>query len=734
MATIVAATGAAGNWTDGTAWVGGTAPTAADDAQITTLTTSITINAGAVARSADFATCTGTITFGSTGTLTLGDATAGLSNIAINIPSGMTFAPDAASVITFISTSSTQQTVAINSGYTMGNLTFNSASNGNYAMTGAITTASTSTVTLTDGTLHTDGVTDNGAYTHSWGLFRVNTGTASRTITFGNSSISLASSSPFPGSTITGQTVTANTATITFTNANPTPGFSGQNWNGLSVVYNGGGTLALSAVSGSIGTLANLTVNGTAAKTDILSLSGNLTITNSLVLAGQSPTNRILVQSTTVGTARTITNSGATMTWSNVDFMDITLGTAYDASGITGGCGDCDGNTNITFTTQTTRYWVGGTGSWSSTGEWATSSGGSSGASVPLPQDIIVFDANSFSAGSQVTTQDMTRIGRNITFAGDGAGAVTNTPGWARSVSWSTYGSITMVAGMTMSGSGATFSYRGRRSSTFTSAGFLWDNGGGGTTINAPGGKLTLQDAFMSDTNDNFTVTNGTYETNGNNHTSAFFNVSSGATWTAGGTETITVQNVGTVVSINSGATITAASSTISMTDVSTSAKTFAGGGKTYYNVSISSDGSAGTTTFTGANTFNAWTIGAAGAKSIILPGSTTTTFSAASTGLGNGTNVITFTASAGSATIACASAGMSWNYVNLTNIPASGSTPFYAGANSTDGGGNTNWTFTAPPAGGIANMKTYNTNTFANMKTINTNLKANIETFDVNA
>ena len=40
------------------------------------------------------------------------------------------------------------------------------------------------------------------------------------------------------------------------------------------------------------------------------------------------------------------------------------------------------------------RYWVGGTGSWttSSTTNWSASSGGSSGASVPTASDSVFFD------------------------------------------------------------------------------------------------------------------------------------------------------------------------------------------------------------------------------------------------------------------------------------------------------------------------------------------------------
>ena len=42
-----------------------------------------------------------------------------------------------------------------------------------------------------------------------------------------------------------------------------------------------------------------------------------------------------------------------------------------------------------------TRYWVGGAGNWSSTTKWSASSGGASGASVPISTDDVVFDANS---------------------------------------------------------------------------------------------------------------------------------------------------------------------------------------------------------------------------------------------------------------------------------------------------------------------------------------------------
>ena len=43
------------------------------------------------------------------------------------------------------------------------------------------------------------------------------------------------------------------------------------------------------------------------------------------------------------------------------------------------------------------RYWVGGTGTWSSTNtaNWSASSGGATGASVPTASDNVFFDVNS---------------------------------------------------------------------------------------------------------------------------------------------------------------------------------------------------------------------------------------------------------------------------------------------------------------------------------------------------
>ena len=50
-----------------------------------------------------------------------------------------------------------------------------------------------------------------------------------------------------------------------------------------------------------------------------------------------------------------------------------------------------------------TRYWVGGSGNWSSTARWSATSGGASGASVPIATDDVIFNASSGLANAVAT-------------------------------------------------------------------------------------------------------------------------------------------------------------------------------------------------------------------------------------------------------------------------------------------------------------------------------------------
>lgn len=81
-------------------------------------------------------------------------------------------------------------------------------------------------------------------------------------------------------------------------------------------------------------TFASLTRTGTAVASDSLTLAGDIAATGTLTLTGNSVTNRLLIQSSTLGTPRTITAAAVALT--NCDFMDITGAGAATWIGLTG--------------------------------------------------------------------------------------------------------------------------------------------------------------------------------------------------------------------------------------------------------------------------------------------------------------------------------------------------------------------------------------------------------------
>ena len=425
----------------------------------------------------------------------------------------------------------------------------------------------------------------------------------------------------------------------------------------------------------------NLTFDATKTCDLQLNATGAVLVLNGFTVSGNSATNRVLIRTTTLGTARTITNT--TGTFANADFRDITFSTVADYSAITGGSGDCGGNTNATFTTSADQHWISASGgNWSDVTKWTSR--------VPLPQDNVYFD-NAFSA-SQTVTADMPRLGKSIDWTG-ASGSPTFSLTSSNGVT--NYGSFILISAMTFTQSTALY-FEGRGSFTITSAGKSFGNN---TTINGVGGTYTLSDAFTS-TSDLRVGTNCTFNTGGFSISVTQFttNITGVTSPTLNlGSSTISLTSTGTVFECIL-STVNAGTSTIFLTNTSASSKTFSGQGKTFYNLKISGSG-AGAVILTGANTFNRIYTDGGGTKSITLPGSTTTTLLSGA-GLNNGTNVITFTANSGSATVSKANGILEWDYVNLTNIPSTGGATFYAGANSTDGGGNTGWSFTAYAGG----------------------------------
>jgi hypothetical protein len=219
-------------------------------------------------------------------------------------------------------------------------------------------------------------------------------------------------------------------------------------------------------------------------------------------------------------------------------------------------------------------------------------------------------------------------------------------------------------------------------------------------TFNGVGGTFQLQDALTMGSSRTGTLTNGTLDLNGFTYT-----VGTGFS-TLTGTKNLTF-NGGTLVS--TGATTTAfnnaaptnftttagtGTGTISMT--AATAKTFVGGGSTF-NCTLN-QGGAGALTITGSNTFSNIT-NTVQPASILFTAGTTSTFSNFSLS-GTAGNLITIgSVTAASHTLSKASGTVSADYLSISRSTATGGASWYAGANSTDGGNNSGWVFTAPPA-----------------------------------
>lgn len=687
-------------WETGGNWDTGSAPTSSDDVVLTTAN-ACTLAASTSIRSLNASTYTGTFTHNASVTLSIGDGTAGAGNVALafNTTANMTYTLGNAtsSAISFVSTSTTVQTVSFN-GHNTGNVSFGGASNGSWQLTSTWGTSSVSASQIT--TLVRTTLDVNGQTVY-WGKFYSVNNT--RTITLGASTINLYNTGDAWEVRDGTQTITANTATIIFNgngsdfNQYPPNTFGGE------LRFVGSGTQSIQHTGG---TYANITRTGTAAKTDILEFRNNSgasatnTITGTFTVTGNSAVNRVLVMSGDLGTARTITNTGATMTWSNVDFRDISLGTAYDASAITGGSGNCGGNTNITFTTADDWYFNrdgANTSNFSDYNYWydATDGGGTQMASTraPLPQDTMHFDANSFT-GTSTITANMLRYG-NVDWTGS-----TQTTTWSGFVAGGQfYGSLDLTDLNTFnSGVGTGLGFIGARGShSVDMAGLSFSDT---TSFAAFGATYTCTGDFRA-TGNNFNFTNGTLDANDYN---IYFNTFEGSgtavraiimgsgTWYLNNTATWTTWNTATITNL----TVTPETSTINFGGTSgTGNQTFSGGGKTFYNFTVPT-GSSGYVRIVGSNTFNTFTITAP--KTVqFTAGTTQTVNSLVATGTGANHIALLSTVTDTIATISDANGGTNENdYLDVNDIVATQANTFYYGANGSADAQSTNWLATA--------------------------------------
>lgn len=614
----------AGSWSNSSGGASnGAVPDATTDCIIDANSGSFTVDGvlatPSLCRSAVFTGYASTMTMGSTAYLKVGDGTAG----AFTLVSGMTFSPNAASTIEFVSTTTGNNITW--GGKTLGNVIFNGVG-GVWTAQDTIRVATTSTMTLTNGHFDTNSQTVTTCVNFS------SDNSNTRALTLGTTTwnFPVGNNWSWNIATSTGMTLSAASSTLALAASSNSGTFAGG---GLTY-----GTLTQTALTTGVttftgaNTFATLTLSNGAGTTGSYQFGANQTVTGTWTGAGNSVINRLYYRSNVKGTARTL--SAATWTLTNIDLQD-TVGAGAgnkDLSAVSGLSGDCGGNSGWTLTTGASQYWVSSagtsTGSESAVTRWANSSGGTAGTGrSPLPQDTAVFDANSIDAGSRTITQDKPRIGPHIW-----TGA-TNTPAWTKSTVCAFFGEITMIAGMTNSGTQA-YTYEGRSSSALTTAGQTLTNALAVDAVNAIG-TLTQGDATA--VSSTLTVTSGTLTqsqalTGVTNLTMSGGTLTIDRDLTISGTQTLQSGTVNGAFTIGGGTGITFSGTGTTLTSTATifsgTTITVNGSGSTY-NVK--------TVTGTGSLTFTTGTVNLYASGSFTANSATAATLTAPAAGGGGG-------------------------------------------------------------------------------------------------
>lgn len=285
-------------------------------------------------------------------------------------------------------------------------------------------------------------------------------------------------------------------------------------------------------------------------------------------------------------------------------------------------------------------------------------------------------------AGSD--TVALTGIYNNINFTGFSGTLASN----GRTV----YGDFTASSMMTFAASASTTLFAATSGTkTITSSGKTLDFP---ITFNGVGGTWQLADNLTVGSTRTVTLTNGTLDGNGQNVSLGSFALGSGTKTLTLGSGTWTVVGSGTAWNANTNVanlTVSASTGTVNMT--SASAKTFAGGAKTWPTLN---QGGAGTLTIQQSNTFANIT-NTAQPATITLTSGTTQTVTAFSAS-GTAGNLITLNASTpgSQATLSDSGGTNSVSYVSITDIAATGGASWeaYTANGNVNGGNNTGWLF----------------------------------------
>lgn len=525
-------------------------------------------------------------------------------------------------------------------------------------------------ITITNGTFITNGQTISA---NSFSSSNSNV----RAIDLGASAITLVGANPIAFTTSTNMTFNAGTSTINCTSTSAvTVNGGGLSFNNLSFA----GTTAVTHVMTGANTFTNLTFTAPAAAGLMqCTFSANQTITGALTCAGASAIRRIFLRSDTVGTQRTLTCGAVSA--QDCDFRDIALAGAaapYNASTLR--VGDCGGNSGITFPAAKTVYWnLAGAQNWSATG-WATSSGGTPAVNnFPLAQDTAVFD-NTGSVTGIISINTAWNIGTFDASARTTAMTLTNSGN-----SPLVYGNWKFGTGVISTTTTGAIIFGGRTTQTITSNGVAF---GCSITIDSSTGTVQLADAFATGTTRTLTVNSGTFDAVTSNVTAGLFTATSAVAGSvlAMGTGTWTLSGTGTVWGgLSANINFIKGTANILLSDTSTTARTFVGGGFSYNKLTNGGTTGLSTLNITGSNQFTELASVKTVYQLLVFDAASTTTFGAWTIS-GSAGNLVEIDG-AGATFIVAGARVSGVNYINVVNtVTVSPTSPgeFYAGPNST--------------------------------------------------
>lgn len=645
-------------WSDTSGGAGGlSVPTSADDVFFDSVSSgTVTIAAGNTgAKSIDCTGFTGTIT---------GTAAISVAG-SITLSSGMTYTHTGTITVTATATITTAGQAFSALTITGGTVTLGDALNtGNRAIG------------------PNGGTFDTAGFSVTAGRFTTNTTTA-RTVLWRNSTITVSDNlgTNFLGLNLT---LDAGTSSLVLTNSSAT---MSNNSSTLALTFYDVSFTSTAGTSRGLSpntTHNNLTIAGPASDSLLsVTLQGNITVNGTLSITGTSETKRGGFRSNIPGSARTATV--ATLSAPHCDFEDFALAGAASPASPTG-AGDCGGNTNITFPAAKSVYRVGTSAIWAEATGWAPSSNGTGGiANFPLPQDTIYVDDATTGTSLTIATYNRGTLdmsARTVATTLDAAAAA------------NFYGPFILGSGVTISGTSAQ-AYRGRGTSTFTSAGKTITFR---LSVNAFGGTLQLGSALTA--SNSLELLLGTF--NANNYNVTVTGASSGSSSTrtltmGSGQWTLTGPSFLWFVSaVNF--TFNKDTADILLSDTTTSARTFTGAGLSYNKLTIGGATGTSALTINGANTFTELASTKTVAHTIRLGISAGTIGVWSVTGTPGNVVTLNSTTAGTRRTFNLSNVTASIDYLAVQDIEVLQADRFYVGANSTNNGNNVNVLFSASP------------------------------------